>query len=155
MVSAQWRNYYEVSIISYHSGSHLIIYRCIYRILHILTSEQVYCDFVRLPTQDAPVPHRIHKVPHSFQHLKGCLSALDRTHIPAHVPEGQRTAYRNCKGQLSQNVLAACDFDLRFVYVLPGWEGSAADSRVFDHARSNDFVVPDGPYYLGDAGYPS
>lgn len=76
-------------------------------------------------------------------------------HIPAHVPEGQQTAYHNRKGQLSQNVLAACDFDLRFVYVLPGWEGSAADSHVFDHARSNDFVIPDGRYYLGDAGYPS
>jgi hypothetical protein len=41
------------------------------------------------------------------------------------------------KGQKSiptQNVLAAVDFDLRFVYVLAGWEGSAHDSYVLQDA---------------------
>ena len=78
---------------------------------------------------------------------------MDGTHIPAHVPEGQQTPYCNRKNQLSQNVLVACDFDLQFVYVLPGWEGSAADSRIYEDARASDFSVPDGRYYLGDGGY--
>lgn len=28
-------------------------------------------------------------------------------------------------------MLAVCDFDLLFTYVLVGWEGSAHDSRIF------------------------
>ena len=30
-------------------------------------------------------------------------------------------SYRNKKGDVSTNVLAACDPDLRFIYVLPEW----------------------------------
>lgn len=70
------------------------------------------------------------------------------------IPKSQRTTYHNCKGYLSQNVLAACDFNLRFIYVFPGWEGSAADSQVLDCAKVNGFIIPNGRYYLGDAGYP-
>ncbi len=40
----------------------------------------------------------------------------------------------------------------RFVYILAGWEGSAADSRVLYDALSKDFVVPTGKYFLADAG---
>jgi hypothetical protein len=43
--------------------------------------------------------------------------------------------------------------NMEFLYVLPGWEGSAADSRVFEKARTEDFRIPDGRYYLADAGY--
>lgn len=51
-------------------------------------------------------------------------------HIPAHVPAKDQSRFRNRKGYLSQNVLVACTFDLQFIFVYPGWEGSAADSRV-------------------------
>ena len=40
-----------------------------------------------------------------------------------------------------------------FLYILPGWEGSAANSRVFEDAQNSDFVIPEGRYYLVDAGY--
>ena len=54
--------------------------------------------------------------------------------------------FRNKNGQLSQNVLVACSFDLRFHYVLAGWEGSASDLRVLNSAltRRNKFEVPEG-----------
>ena len=110
---------------------------------------------MRLPTRDAPVPSKINVSSQFSWYFRGCLGALDGTHIPAHVPEGRRIAYRNRKSQLSQNVLAACDFDLKFIYILPGWEGSAADSRVFEDAKARDFAIPDGRFYLGDAGYPN
>ena len=44
---------------------------------------------------------------------------------------------------------------MKFVYVLAGWEGSASDSRVLRDAMSRDdaFTVPNGKYYLVDAGY--
>jgi len=90
----------------------------------------------------------------SFRGFKDCIGAIDGTHIPMHVPEALRAAYRNRKGQISQNVLAATTMDMMFVYVLPGWEGrSAADSRVFDDAHASDFTIPEGRYYLADAGY--
>lgn len=108
---------------------------------------------MRLPTRDAPVPSKIQVSNRFAPYFGECIGALDGTHIPAHVPEERRTAYRNRKNQLTQNVLAACDFDLKFVYVLSGWEGSAADSRVYEFARAHDFDIPEGRYYLGDGGY--
>ena len=83
-----------------------------------------------------------------------CIGALDGTHHPMSVPQSEHSRYRNRKGTLSQNVLAACDFDGRFVYVLPGWEGSAHDSKVLQDATSNhEFFTPKGKYWLADAGY--
>jgi hypothetical protein len=55
---------------------------------------------------------------------------------------------------VSQNVLAVCGFDMKYLYILSGWEGSAADGSILSDARATDFRVPDGWYYLGDAGFP-
>lgn len=58
-------------------------------------------------------------------------------------------SYRDRHGNLSQNVLAACNFDLEFIYVLSGWEGSAHDSKVLNDAlsrSSNRLHVPQGTY---------
>ncbi|XP_021724095.1 protein ALP1-like [Chenopodium quinoa] len=53
------------------------------------------------------------------------------------------------------NVLGVCAPNMQFIYVLPGWEGSAHDMRVLRNAlsRPNGFRVPRGNYYLADAGY--
>ena len=55
----------------------------------------------------------------------------------------------------SQNVLAAVDFDLKFTYVLAGWEGSAYDANILTDSmsRPDGINIPDGKFYLGDAGY--
>ncbi|KAL8516790.1 hypothetical protein ACS0TY_015157 [Phlomoides rotata] len=47
--------------------------------------------------------------------------------------------------------------NMRFVYVLTGWEGSAANSRVLRNAinRENGLKVPKGNYYLCDNDYPN
>jgi hypothetical protein len=43
---------------------------------------------------------------------------------------------------------------MQFVYILPGWEGSAHDGRVLSDAQSRyGFNTPKGKYWLGDAGY--
>lgn len=71
-----------------------------------------------------------------------------------HIPASLQPRYRNRKGTLSQNVLAACDFDLKFTYILAGWEGSAHDARVLSDAQvDHGFYTPKGRYWLGDAGY--
>lgn len=51
-------------------------------------------------------------------------------------------------------MLAVCDFDLCFTAVFAGMEGSAPDSNVLNHVLDEElFVIPDGYFYLGDAGY--
>ncbi|KAL0430505.1 UNVERIFIED_CONTAM: hypothetical protein Sradi_0676500 [Sesamum radiatum] len=53
------------------------------------------------------------------------------------------------------NVLEVCNPNMQFIYVLSGWEGSAADSRVLRDAihRPHGFRVPSGNYYLCYNGY--
>ena len=43
-------------------------------------------------------------------------------------------AYTNRHGYTSQNVVATCDFDMRFTYVGSGTEGSAHGMRVLKKA---------------------
>ena len=90
-----------------------------------------------------------------YPYFRDSLGAIDGTHIPVFVPEEKRAPYRNRKGLVSQNVLAACSFEFKFVYILSGWEGSASDSLVYQDARATDFQIPEGKYYLADAGYPN
>ncbi|KMT00244.1 hypothetical protein BVRB_1g016060 [Beta vulgaris subsp. vulgaris] len=61
--------------------------------------------------------------------------------------------FRGRKDKTTQNVLAAVDFDLKFTYVLAGWEGFTHDSRILGDALKKGFNVPEGKYYLADAGY--
>ncbi|XP_020868302.1 uncharacterized protein LOC110224892 [Arabidopsis lyrata subsp. lyrata] len=58
-----------------------------------------------------------------------------------------KASYRNRIGVISQNVLAACNFDLEFIYVLSGWEGSAHDYKVLQDALRK--------YYLADCEFPN
>ena len=71
---------------------------------------------------------------------------MDGTHIPKMVPGQEIDSYRNRHGIFSQNVLVDCSFDLEFIYVLSGWEGSAHDSKVLNYAlsRNNELKVPQG-----------
>ncbi|WOH01177.1 hypothetical protein DCAR_0520558 [Daucus carota subsp. sativus] len=105
----------------------------------------------------------IKKVDHSTNYaheskwkwFEGVVGALDGTHIKMTVPVEDRPRYRDRKGDTSTNVLATCDPDLRFTYVLPGWEGSASDPRVLRDAlrRPNGLRVPRNKYFLVDLGY--
>jgi hypothetical protein len=52
--------------------------------------------------------------------------------------------FRGRKHTITQNVLAAVDFDLRFTYVLAGWEGSAHDALILSDSleRVDGLRVP-------------
>ena len=113
----------------------------------------LYQTFITLPTINTPLPSRIANNPKYTPYFDDCLGALDGTHIAAFVLSSEQARYRNRKGTLSQNVLAICNFNMEFVYVLPGWEGSAHDGRVLQDAYSKGFITPKGKYWLGDAGY--
>ena len=50
---------------------------------------------------------------------------------------------------------ADVDFDLKFTYVLAGWEGSAHDANILSDSmsRHDGINIPDETFYLGDANY--
>ncbi len=79
---------------------------------------------------------------------------MDGSHIASCPSAADRADARNRKGFVSQNVLAICDFSMQFLYLLCGWDGSVTDSYLYADARLSDLRVPDGCYYLGDAGFP-
>ncbi|KAL5579114.1 hypothetical protein UlMin_011556 [Ulmus minor] len=87
----------------------------------------------------------------------GCVGAIDGTHIAANVPKHLATPYLGRKRVTTQNILAACDFDIKFTYMMTGWEGSVHSARVLC-AATNDSIYnfphpPPGKYFLVDAGY--
>lgn len=111
----------------------------------------LHSHYVSLPLPNTPLASRILDDDKYYPFFEDCLNG---THIPIHVPLSEQARYRNRKGFISQNVLAACNFDMQFVYVLAGWEGSAHDGRVLQDAQSTGgFCTPKGKYWLGDAGY--
>nr|XP_043630029.1 protein ALP1-like [Erigeron canadensis] len=102
-----------------------------------------------------PVPVPDNELDEKWKWFKGCLGALDGTYIKIRVPPSDQKPYRSRKGDICTNVLGVCTRDLQFTYVLVGWEGSATDSRVLRDAisRPNGLKIPNGTYYLCDAGY--
>jgi hypothetical protein len=51
-----------------------------------------------------------------------------------------------CRFSDSSSCIRFGFLDLKFIYVLPEWEGSASDSRVLRAAlrRNNRFIIPSG-----------
>ena len=66
------------------------------------------------------------------------MGAIHGTHVIARVPKRHRAAFMGRKHTTTQNVLAVVDFDLRFTYVLAGWDGSAHDARILADALERD-----------------
>jgi hypothetical protein len=108
-----------------------------------------------VPDPQDETPHKILSDLRWFPFFKYCRGATDGVHIPAYALSEHIVRYRDRHGQISQNVIATCDFDLRFLHLMPGYEGTAADGHLFDCARWNGFALPPGRYYLADAGFPN
>ncbi|KAL8457026.1 hypothetical protein ACS0TY_035020 [Phlomoides rotata] len=77
-----------------------------------------------------------------WKYFKICLGALDGTYILVKGAHTDIPRYKNRKGQ----VLVVCDRNMNYIFVLFGWEGSAADSRVLCDVvtRPNDLKVLHG-----------
>ena len=90
----------------------------------------LYNNTIKNPIESTPLSSRIEDNRNFYLFFKDCIRAIDGTHIPVSLPENEKALFRNRKGYLSQNVLAACDFDIVFTSVLAGWEGSVADSTL-------------------------
>ena len=129
-----------------------LINRSVHRVLQTLCS--LYEKTVHLP--DNTVPSVIQDNPKFYPFFKGCIGAINGTLIPISVrgmTRDELVPWRSRKGFISQNVLAAVDFDMNIRYVLAGWEGSTHDGQVLTSAREKGFEAPPRCYYLADAGY--
>ncbi|XP_072062003.1 protein ALP1-like [Arachis hypogaea] len=74
-----------------------------------------------------------------------CIGTIDRTHSRVKVPRVDAPRFHRRKDHPTQNILAAYGFDMKFTYVLSGWEGTTSDSRILKDALRT--------FYLGDAGF--
>ncbi|XP_039145569.1 protein ALP1-like [Dioscorea cayenensis subsp. rotundata] len=111
-------------------------------------------DFVQPPSG---ICHpEIEANPNWYPHFKDCVGLLDGTHVDTSLPPLELPRFRGRKGP-TQNVLAVVNPDLKFTYVLVGWEGSANDFTVLRDAISRPqpegLKIIEGKYYLVDAGY--
>ena len=96
---------------------------------HILAAMTRFANDVIRPkdsTYSAVPPALVEYTPF----FDGCIGAMDGTHIEVIVDKGVRGNHIHRKGKPTQNVVAVCDFDMRFTYVGAGTEGSTHDMRV-------------------------
>ncbi|XP_040965090.1 putative nuclease HARBI1 [Gossypium hirsutum] len=104
------------------------------------------------------IPEQIRNDSRYMPHFKDCIGAIDGTHIAAILPPNEQIPYIGRKCIPTQNVMAVCDFNMCFTFVMAGWEGSAHDTRIFlDAIRDPKYKFPhrpNGKYYLVDFGYP-
>ncbi|CAL4947198.1 unnamed protein product [Urochloa decumbens] len=67
-------------------------------------------------------------------HFNGAIGAIDGTHIPVVVPSSEQITHFGRYRCTTQNVMAVCDFDMRFTFVVARWPGSVHDTRVSNEA---------------------
>jgi hypothetical protein len=79
--------------------------------------------------QFGTIHHKLQE-PRFWPHFRDCIGAIDGTHIPVTVPASELPKYIGRHGYSSQNVMAVCDFDMRFTFVVTDWSGSVHDTRV-------------------------
>ena len=118
-------------------------------------SPPFYTAVVQLPDANSPTPPEIWNSEKFYPFFANALGAIDGTHIFCTPSAEDRDSTRDRKGNLTQNCLAVCSFDMLFLYFMSGWEGSAHDSVLFHHAHRTDFSISEGKYYLADAGFAS
>ncbi|KAG2400089.1 uncharacterized protein HKW66_Vig0100570 [Vigna angularis] len=111
-------------------------------------------EFLTQPSGDEVHPYVLNNT-RFYPYFKDCLGVIDGTHVRVRVAREDAPRFRGRKDWPTQNVFAACDFAMKFTYVLAGWEGTASDSRILKNAldRDDPLVIPQGKYYLGDAGF--
>ncbi|KAK1687204.1 hypothetical protein QYE76_048052 [Lolium multiflorum] len=103
-------------------------------------AEVLYCvnqlagDIIKPIDPQFPIVHERLRDSRFTPHFDGAIGAIDGTHIPVTVPAAHMVNHVGRYGYSTQNVMAVCDFDLRFTSIVAGWPGR---------------------YYLVDSGYPN
>uniref|UniRef100_A0A5B6Z1I6 Uncharacterized protein n=1 Tax=Davidia involucrata TaxID=16924 RepID=A0A5B6Z1I6_DAVIN len=116
-------------------------------------------DNVKPHGRHAPFPEYLRSNPKFWPHFQNCIGAIDGTHVKANLPVDERIPFICRKGYPTQNIMAACGWDMCFTFAWPGWEGAAQDTQIFYQAIQSpnlNFPKPVGDeFYLVDTGYPN
>jgi hypothetical protein len=85
-----------------------------------------------------------------WTYFQGAIGAIGDSHVPVTVPADEVLNYTCRHGNSSQNVLAICDFDKIFIFVVARWPSSAHDTWILNHALANfpSFSVPSKGIYV-------
>jgi hypothetical protein len=100
-------------------------------------AEILYCvnqlagDIIKPIDPQFPIVHERLRDSRFTPHFNGAIGAIDGTHIPVIVPAVDIVNHVGRLGYPTQNVMAVCDFDLRFTSIVAGWPGSVHDTRIF------------------------
>ena len=70
--------------------------------------------------------------------LEICVGALDGTHVPVRPPSQTAEKYKGRKLEPTMNVLAICNFDMKFIYAYVGVPGRAHDTKVLNYCATNE-----------------
>ncbi|ETV69301.1 hypothetical protein H257_14928 [Aphanomyces astaci] len=108
--------------------------------------------YIVLPTPDAPTSPYIETNSKFFPFFSKCRMVIDGTHIPVWVTRSQAAAFQGRK-RITMNVLAGCNFDLQFTYVLAGWEGTACDGKVYADAFDKGLAMDGDKFEITDTGF--
>jgi hypothetical protein len=127
--------------------------RYLQKMLDIFASHPFYTTHTHLPITNAPVSSAIHNNLKCWPYFHDAIGAIDGSHVP--FSASHHLYYCNWKDFVSQNCLFVCNFDLKFMFALMEWEGSATDSWLWGEACNNDLDIPLGKYLLADLGFPS
>ncbi|GAV74171.1 DDE_4 domain-containing protein, partial [Cephalotus follicularis] len=74
------------------------------------------------------------------------IGPKDGVHAPVCISLKDQIPYIGRKGIPTQNVMAACNFDMQFIFAWAGWEGSTHDTRTFYAAlRRTQIKFPHHP----------
>ncbi|XP_066320550.1 protein ALP1-like [Miscanthus floridulus] len=123
----------------------------------IFSAAELIGDIIRPLDPEFRTPHPRVRNPMFAPFFDNCIGAIDGTHIEVVVPKTELITHMNRKSKTSQNVLAICDFDLRFTFIVAGWPGSVHDMRVFKAAVDKFGSLfphpPQGKFYVVDSGF--
>jgi hypothetical protein len=93
---------------------------------------------------------------YDIAHFPHVIAALDGTLMPIKTPHRQEHLYVSRKGGHSLNILAACNADLIFTYVVAKFPGSTNDSFIWSNCNLQEkFENGDfgNSWILGDSGF--
>lgn len=99
-------------------------YQAIHRCRHLFTNAiiSIYNELINWDVPDSKLHGKINinNIDHYFSNA---IANMDGIHIELIVPSEYANAFRDRKGNTSTNVLAICNYNLLFTYVLVGMEG--------------------------------
>ncbi|ESK93947.1 transposon en spm sub-class [Moniliophthora roreri MCA 2997] len=124
-----------------------------HEVLDAFTEPDFYNCYVCLPDANAPIPAYILNNPKLYPFFKNAIGTVDGTHICCWPSKEEQELAQDQKGQISHNCLVCCSFDMRVQYAVTGYDGASADATMYAQSHLADLHIPEGKYYLADAGF--